>query len=84
MECEVGYAISVLRANYGRLSQTICNMDGRAPILSQYCLNDNSKTIVKDLCSGKQNCSVLSTNAIFGDPCPGTYKYLEIEYVCTK
>lgn len=84
MKCEPGYAITVLRANYGRLSQTICNMGGRAPILNQYCLNNNSNTIVDKLCSGKQNCSILATHTIFGDPCVGTYKYLEIEYLCTK
>ena len=33
-------------------------------------------------CEGEHNCTVPATNAFFGDPCPGTYKYLEIGYSC--
>ena len=34
-------------------------------------------------CNGTQKCSVTASNVHFGgDPCPGTVKYLEIEYNC--
>ena len=33
-------------------------------------------------CQGNPLCSVSATNEVFGDPCPGTHKYLEVNYVC--
>ena len=33
-------------------------------------------------CNGKNSCSIQASNSVFGDPCPGTYKYLELAYVC--
>lgn len=33
-------------------------------------------------CSGKNNCSLSATSSVFGDPCIGTYKYLEVDYTC--
>ncbi|XP_027867471.1 L-rhamnose-binding lectin CSL3-like, partial [Xiphophorus couchianus] len=33
-------------------------------------------------CNGKQWCKVKASNYVFGDPCYGTYKYLEVEYIC--
>ena len=33
-------------------------------------------------CSQQQNCSILASTSMFGDPCPGTLKYLEAHYQC--
>ena len=33
-------------------------------------------------CDGLNNCRMLVENDIFGNPCPGTPKYLEIYYGC--
>lgn len=33
-------------------------------------------------CNGKNNCTISATNSVFGDPCGGTYKYLEVAYIC--
>lgn len=35
-------------------------------------------------CDGRESCSIHSTNVVFGDPCPDTYKYTEIHYQCVK
>lgn len=35
-------------------------------------------------CEGHQNCTFAATNSLFGDPCPGTKKYIEIRYHCEK
>ena len=36
-------------------------------------------------CNGTRKCSVTASNVHFdGDPCPGTKKYLEIEYQCLR
>ncbi|KAM4736752.1 L-rhamnose-binding lectin CSL3-like [Anableps anableps] len=41
-----------------------------------------SKDKVAERCNGKQRCSIRAVNSVFGDPCIGTYKYLEVDYVC--
>ncbi|XP_035205749.1 adhesion G protein-coupled receptor L1-like, partial [Stegodyphus dumicola] len=33
-------------------------------------------------CSQKQSCGIGVSSTIFGDPCPGTLKYLEVQYQC--
>ncbi|XP_067626392.1 latrophilin Cirl isoform X2 [Eurosta solidaginis] len=41
-----------------------------------------SLSVLNSKCSHKQSCSVLATTSMFGDPCPGTHKYLEAHYQC--
>lgn len=83
INCEAGYKITVLNANYGRLSRTVCNPNGRAPIRHNYCSSDRSKNVVSNFCLGKQICNIPAINIVFGDPCEGTSKYLEVNYICT-
>lgn len=33
-------------------------------------------------CEQQQNCSVMASTSLFGDPCSGTHKYLEAHYQC--
>lgn len=33
-------------------------------------------------CNGKNSCTIRVDNSVFGDSCVGTYKYLEVAYVC--
>uniref|UniRef100_A0A8C9X7F1 SUEL-type lectin domain-containing protein n=1 Tax=Sander lucioperca TaxID=283035 RepID=A0A8C9X7F1_SANLU len=33
-------------------------------------------------CDGKNSCIIKASNSVFGDPVPGTFKYLEVAYVC--
>ncbi|XP_008278425.1 L-rhamnose-binding lectin CSL2-like [Stegastes partitus] len=81
--CGEGQVISVFGAFYGRHDQTTCSF-GRPPrqLLNVDCLSLNSNTTVTNLCNGKNNCTVSASNSVFGDPCGGTYKYLEVAYVC--
>ncbi|KAK9968288.1 hypothetical protein ABG768_002622 [Culter alburnus] len=34
------------------------------------------------LCDGSKSCSIPALNSVFGDPCYGTYKYLDVSYEC--
>ncbi len=83
IKCDNG-RITVISANYGRLSKTKCNTDGRKPVKSTNCRSAKSFDIVKDKCNNKRQCSVQATNGIFGDPCDGTYKYLNVKYSCSQ
>lgn len=74
----------MIRANYGRLSRTKCNADGNAPIRTTNCMSQNSIGIVNDKCKNRQSCSIQASNNVFGDPCDGTLKYLEVFYQCIQ
>lgn len=43
---------------------------------------DDSLFICIHSCNGKNNCTLSATSSVFGDPCIGTYKYLEVDYTC--
>jgi hypothetical protein len=55
------------------------------------CTAANSKTVVDKLCLGKQSCRIDATNLAqtddasvsFGDPCPGTAKFLAVQVQCS-
>lgn len=81
--CEPGYVINLIRANYGRFSITICNDQGNVD-WSVNCMSAKSLRVLFAKCSHKQNCSILASTNTFGDPCPGTHKYLEAHYQCVS
>uniref|UniRef100_A0A6P6YGD4 Uncharacterized protein LOC113797655 n=1 Tax=Dermatophagoides pteronyssinus TaxID=6956 RepID=A0A6P6YGD4_DERPT len=35
-------------------------------------------------CANQKHCSIRASSLIFGDPCPGTAKYLEVHYRCVS
>lgn len=35
-----------------------------------------------DRCNNRTQCIVITGSDVFPDPCPGTYKYLEVQYEC--
>ncbi|XP_072041829.1 uncharacterized protein [Amphiura filiformis] len=78
LECGVGQTIHVLSALYGRQNSDVCaKRPGHAD-----CAADNSLTVVQQECEGFRTCDILAHDDVFGDPCPGKSKYLEIEYSC--
>ncbi|XP_076306945.1 latrophilin Cirl-like isoform X2 [Tachypleus tridentatus] len=82
VSCNGGKHIRLVRANYGRFSVSICNDKGVVD-WSVSCMSYWSFPIMKDRCSHKSSCSIyVSSNTFGGDPCPGTVKYLEVQYYC--
>ncbi|XP_023214365.1 rhamnose-binding lectin-like [Centruroides sculpturatus] len=81
--CENGGLIKLVRANYGRFSISICNDHGNLD-WSVNCMSYRSFLIMQDRCSLKPSCSVVVSSNMFGDPCPGTLKYLEVQYHCVS
>ncbi|XP_022240203.1 latrophilin Cirl-like [Limulus polyphemus] len=81
ISCNNENHIRLVRANYGRFSISICNDKGNTD-WSVICMSDRSFLIMQDKCSGKSTCSVFVSSDSFGDPCPGTLKYLEVQYHC--
>eukprot|EP00058_Branchiostoma_floridae_P000553 XP_002586041.1 hypothetical protein BRAFLDRAFT_110129 [Branchiostoma floridae] len=66
-------------AFYGR---RIINGRCRCGFFDTNCHRKCEKTYDRKSCQGLQRCGVTATNKNFGDPCPGTSKYLEVKYHC--
>ena len=80
--CSGGSKLYVLKANYGRMA------DGSEcphphSIKSTQCSASKSLDIVRSLCQGRTSCNIEASNIVFGDPCVGTHKYLEVDYMCS-
>ncbi|KAM9350403.1 L-rhamnose-binding lectin SML-like [Symphorus nematophorus] len=81
LRCGRGRYILVARANYGRRDRTTCAYKRRpSQVKNVYC--SRPTYIVAQRCNGKKRCAVKVSNSVFGDPCVGTYKYLEVFYSC--
>uniref|UniRef100_A0A3Q3XME4 SUEL-type lectin domain-containing protein n=1 Tax=Mola mola TaxID=94237 RepID=A0A3Q3XME4_MOLML len=74
------YAIRAT-ANYGRTDDKICDADPFQMENTQCYLPDALK-IMAQRCNNRTQCVVVAGVDVFPDPCPGTYKYLEIQYEC--
>jgi len=81
LECEQGKYISPVRANFGRFEAGVCNPTGNLN-WSTRCIQPTTLRQVNSECNGKSFCSIDVTSSVFGDACPGTYKYLEVHYTC--
>ncbi|XP_071792399.1 uncharacterized protein [Asterias amurensis] len=81
LSCPAGHAIHVADAVYGRIipGNTVCPSSS---ILTTKCRASNSLKVVRDKCEGETACSFTTNNGVFGDPCPGTTKYLHAFYIC--
>ena len=97
MDCPLDYGINVLEANYGRTIKgdvCICKAGqslaaGNCPTnpnLSNVdnCFSPNSLSILNSTCNSLSECTVSVNNNVFGDPCGGIHKYLEVNYECSK
>ncbi len=75
ISCVCHWSIGIISANYGRMAGGhICP----GPINTTNCGAVGSLNITKTACQGKQYCDLQAKNSVYGDPCPGTRKYLEV------
>lgn len=81
LSCDDPYHINLIRANFGRFSISTCNTQGNLE-WSVNCASPGSFANIKQNCNHKNRCLLPASSAFFGDPCPGTYKYLEVHYEC--
>eukprot|EP00058_Branchiostoma_floridae_P014957 XP_002600445.1 hypothetical protein BRAFLDRAFT_109205 [Branchiostoma floridae] len=78
LSCRRGLTIKVSYALYGRTQHGFCGRKVR----TTNCRSSSSLSAVKHRCQGRRTCRVAASNDVFGDPCWGTNKYLEVTYTC--
>ncbi|XP_047136950.1 L-rhamnose-binding lectin CSL3 [Hydra vulgaris] len=82
IDCNGHGTIEIVSANYGRTLSGVCP---GAQDTNKNCNNQKiSVEIVNKSCATKTSCVVHASNGVFGDPCVGTYKYLEVQYRCRR
>ncbi|XP_011451344.3 D-galactoside-specific lectin [Magallana gigas] len=79
LHCGHGRVIKIRHANYGRTNYFTCP---RGNLHTDDCESSDTKEIVKKRCNGRRKCTLTATNSIFGNPCHGTTKYLEVTFKC--
>ncbi|XP_022778804.1 L-rhamnose-binding lectin CSL3-like, partial [Stylophora pistillata] len=79
ISCENERKIDAVYANFGRLDRVTCV---HGVMSNTNCRAVNSLSTVQTKCNGKVSCELAATNSDFGDPCAGTYKYLEVKFKC--
>uniref|UniRef100_A0A672KL90 Adhesion G protein-coupled receptor L2-like n=1 Tax=Sinocyclocheilus grahami TaxID=75366 RepID=A0A672KL90_SINGR len=81
LRCPGSDVIMIETANYGRTDDKICDAD---PFQMENinCYLPDAYKIVSQRCNNRTQCVVITGSDVFPDPCPGTYKYLEVQYEC--
>ena len=72
-------ALKVTRVFYGRRETSICPHD---QAIRTDCSSDTALERVRRVCEGRQFCHLTAADNFGPDPCPGVYKYLQVEYEC--
>ena len=76
--------LRIYAAKYGRTEPgtSVCP---HVNISSTQCMATSSFVTVTRICANKAKCKIWATDHAFGgDPCPGTFKYLDVIYGCGK
>ena len=81
IRCLVGGNIKVVGASYGRHDRSTCP---HRYIRTTRCHAGNSLSVVKSRCDNRPSCELRASNSVFGDPCKGTHKYLEVKFMCIE
>ena len=79
-----GTTLYIKHANYGRTSTDVCKHPYGIERLHNdtNCRDNNSLSIVRNLCEKRVSCTITADASLFGDPCYGIYKYLEADFEC--
>ncbi|XP_034003281.1 adhesion G protein-coupled receptor L2 isoform X3 [Trematomus bernacchii] len=81
LRCPGSDVIMIESANYGRTDDKICDADP-FQMENVNCYLPDAFKIMSQRCNNRTQCIVITGSDVFPDPCPGTYKYLEVQYEC--
>ena len=82
LECPVENSeIRIDSAVFGHYEHHHCGGE----LVTDNCHSPGDFDLVDGLCSGNQTCEMYVAWSAFGaDPCPGTMKYLQLQYTCVS
>uniref|UniRef100_A0A8C6SHJ4 SUEL-type lectin domain-containing protein n=1 Tax=Neogobius melanostomus TaxID=47308 RepID=A0A8C6SHJ4_9GOBI len=78
-----GKVIRVHAADYGRRNSQTCAAGRPASQLQNvHCLSSTPTYEVARTCDDFADCTFIANGSVIHDPCPSTYKYLQVTYFC--
>uniref|UniRef100_UPI0035902019 adhesion G protein-coupled receptor L2-like n=1 Tax=Myxine glutinosa TaxID=7769 RepID=UPI0035902019 len=81
LRCPGSDVILVARANFGRTDARICDAEPDR-MRNTHCWQPLAERMMAQRCNNRTQCVVVAGTDVFPDPCPGTYKFLEVQYEC--
>ncbi|CAC5356911.1 unnamed protein product [Mytilus coruscus] len=81
LTCSTTQIIIIEDAFYGRTDSSVCPHNSVKSSVSYSCKGIATSRVASK-CDYKRTCVPQSSNAAYGDPCPYTYKYLNVTYRC--
>ena len=86
IQCPVGENIHVLQGFYGKWRNHDCKGEKVDPDNLPTCRQKQSETlgIVRDICHGKNSCSLVADKSVYGEPCPDNKAYLYMTFFCMR
>ena len=79
LSCPSNQVINIKEATYGRSNKRTCKHPN---MKTTRCSTNKPLGISRKNCNGRKSCTVSANNGLYGDPCPGTYKYVTVSYSC--
>ncbi|XP_076814750.1 IgGFc-binding protein-like [Clavelina lepadiformis] len=70
-------------AFYGRADPTTCRIPSSQPQRTD-CEAASSFRRIFRACNGQNSCTLTATTRTYGDPCPGTAKYIQFQFRCAE
>ena len=82
LECAADTQINITQAFYGRQDNVTC--PHRTAMIDMGCASDTVLDDVSSMCNAHSACQFDIMVRVLGDPCPGTYKYAQLQYDCVR
>ena len=81
IHCRGDATIKITSAVFGRLSFAVCKPYNQNT-WTKFCRAKQALNVVKQTCEGRSSCFVYANTGVFGEPCLGLEKYLQVTYRC--
>ncbi|VDI31673.1 Hypothetical predicted protein [Mytilus galloprovincialis] len=79
--CPQNQQIQITKGFFGRSNKVTCFIGN---VGNTKCSASGVQQKLRTLCNGKRECSLSAGGNMFGNPCPGITKYLELQYKCVS
>ena len=81
LSCMASDVIHIEDAFFGRDNAITCS--GDRDVTDTECTSASVHDVISTHCNNKNSCVLNVNNVTLGEPCLGTYKYLNINFTCS-
>uniref|UniRef100_A0A8C6SGS2 SUEL-type lectin domain-containing protein n=1 Tax=Neogobius melanostomus TaxID=47308 RepID=A0A8C6SGS2_9GOBI len=82
---DANHVIRIHEVDYGRQDYSTCAVGhSQCQVQNVFCSTPGATYRVAEACNGRQTCIVRASSSVFGEPCAGTAKYMQVSYFCER